>query len=124
MLPMKLVVTVLTALLLSAAASAQTGFDFRVSDLSVSDYRAIEAAIPELARQGLKPEQYNRVRVIQFDASEISVGFYQRDNIEYDATGKVIAVRMGNSAHRGEASDIEITMSAKDLKILRFNYVR
>lgn len=111
---MKTIPIALTALLLSAAASAQTGFDLKLSDLSVSDYRAIEAAIPELARQGLKPEQYNRVRVMQFDAHEISVGFYQRDDPD----------RRGNSANPGEASDIEITLSAKDLKILRFNYVR
>jgi hypothetical protein len=80
--------------------------------LTVFEYRAINAALPELERNRQRLDQYQKIRVRQY-YGEIYVVFYQRDG-----------AGLGNSARGSEALDLEVRLAPDDLRILGSHYSR
>lgn len=88
--------------------------------LMVRDFRAIEAALAVLERGPIRIEEYRRIGVFRFEPDIILVSFYQRDQVfsVNPRTGRLTGGRLGNSANPGETPDVEVRLSARDLKMI------
>lgn len=121
---MRFTVAAVIAILLwsTGAAHSQTMSDadaYRqyAGRLSVQDFKAIKAAMPELQRWKATLEHFRKISVAR-QGGDLVVSFYQRDFADDPNLG------FGNSARGTEQMDIEVLLDPADLRILKSYVVR
>jgi len=96
---------------------------FYAGTVSALDYRAIEAAIPELTRRGLKLEQYRHIAITRLPfagrGDKLLVRFSQvpRER-ERDPGIRGLEDSRGIDPATGEARDFLVQLAAENLSVL------